>query len=82
MDDRLREILGAHGGLQKPVGDLGETADLYAAGMTSFATVQLMLALEEAFDVEFPEARLNARTFTSIASIREALAEAGARQAA
>ena len=82
MADRLRDILAAHGGLRTPPADLSDEADLYAAGMTSFATVQLMLALEEAYDVELPEDRLNARTFASIASIRQALAEAGAPLAA
>lgn len=82
MQDRLRDLLAVHGGLQTPAAGLADDADLYAAGMTSFATVQLMLALEEAYDVEFPEERLNARTFASIASIREALDEAGAKLAA
>ena len=30
-------------------------ADLYAAGMTSHASVNVMLALEDAFDIEFPD---------------------------
>ena len=82
MDDTIRELLTTHAGLQVPAADLGADADLYGAGMTSFATVQLMLALEEAFDVEFPEDRLNAKTFTTIASIRSALLDAGVKLAA
>ena len=39
------------------------SADLYAAGLRSFASVQLMLALEEAFEVEFPESLLNRQSF-------------------
>ena len=82
MDDTIRDLLGAHAGLQAPPSMLADDADLYGAGMTSFATVQLMLALEEAFDVEFPENRLNAKTFTSIATIRSALMDAGVKRAA
>jgi acyl carrier protein len=41
--------------------------------MTSFASVNVMLALEEAFDFEFPDSMLNRGVFVSIASIRQAL---------
>ena len=45
--------------------------------MTSHASVNLMLALEAAFDVEFPDAMLKRSVFQSVASITEALAVAG-----
>ena len=82
MDQTLRALIAQHGGLQTPIDRLGDEDDLYAAGMTSFATVQLMLALEEAFDVEFPEDKLNAKTFATIASIRGALGPVGSAAAA
>ena len=82
MDQILRDLLAKHGGLQRPVETLGDGDDLYAAGMTSFATVQLMLALEEAFDVEFPEDKLNSKTFATLGSIRSALGEIDAAAAA
>lgn len=53
---------------------LGNDADLYDAGLSSLASVNLMLALEEAFDVEFPEHMLNRRTFRSISAIHAAIA--------
>ena len=43
--------------------------------MSSHASINLMLALEAAFDVEFPERMLNRRAFQSIAAIRAALDE-------
>jgi acyl carrier protein len=55
-------------------------ADLYRAGMTSHASVNVMLALEDTFDVEFPDAMLRKSTFESIAAIDEALATLGATQ--
>jgi len=57
------------------VATLADNADLYQAGMTSQASVNLMLALEDAFDIEFPDRMLKRSVFESIASIREALTE-------
>lgn len=56
-------------------GVISEDTDLYRVGMKSFSTVQLMLALEEAFDIEFPEHMLNRATFRSVGAIRQALAQ-------
>lgn len=52
---------------------LSDDANLYTAGLTSFASVQLMLALEDEFDIEFPDRLLNRKTFTSIRTISEAV---------
>jgi acyl carrier protein len=70
---QIRSVLQAHGKLNSDISTLSDDADLYAAGLSSFATVQLMLALEDAFDVEIPEKLLNRRTFESIAAIAEAI---------
>jgi acyl carrier protein len=75
MIDQIRQLLDAHGRLQIPAASLADTQDLYATGLTSFAAVQLMLALEESFDVEFPEHMLNRRSFSSIKSIADCLHE-------
>jgi acyl carrier protein len=72
-DDRIRTVLEAHAKLRVPAGGLGEGDDLYAAGMTSHASVNVMLALEDAFDVEFPDELLTKHTFCTIATVREAL---------
>lgn len=75
MQKIIREILAKEGKLAVDAYQLGENDDLYAAGLTSFASVQLMLALEDGFEVEFNEKMLNRRTFQSIASIASAIAE-------
>jgi acyl carrier protein len=72
-DDRIRAVLDAHGKLRTPAGDLAEGDDLYAAGMTSHASVNVMLALEDAFDVEFPDELLTKHTFCTISTVRDAL---------
>ena len=62
-------MLAKFGQLPVPVDTLADDADLYAAGLSSFASVQLMLGLEEAFDIEFPDSMLNRKSFASIAAI-------------
>jgi acyl carrier protein len=65
-NSRVREILSRHGRLAAPVDQLEDGADLHGAGLTSLATVGLMLALEEHFDIEFPDALLSRTTFSSV----------------
>jgi acyl carrier protein len=71
----IREILAAHGRLSVDAGSLGDDSDLYFAGLTSLATVNVMLALENHFDIEFPDSMLSRKTFASLESIAEAVAE-------
>ena len=69
MSGNVRDILSQHGRLSGPIEELSDTSDLYAAGLTSLATVGLMLALEEGFEIEFPDSMLSRKTFGSIASL-------------
>ena len=69
MLDTIRSLIAEHGRLPIPVDSLANDQDLYAAGLTSFAAVQLMLALEDAFDAEFPDTMLNRRSFASVDAI-------------
>lgn len=71
----IRAVLRDHGRLNKSVDQVDLDADLYQAGMTSHASVNVMLALEGAFEVEFPDHMLKRSVFTSVASIRDAMAE-------
>ena len=73
----IRTILSEHGRLAEDVASLTDQSDLFQAGLSSHASVTLMLALEEHFDVEFPERMLHRRTFASIAAIRACLNELG-----
>jgi len=82
MEDRIREVIAESARLPVAANDLSTTADLYAAGMTSHASVNLMLALEDAFDVEFPDRMLRRSVFESIASITAALGELTSEAAA
>ena len=62
---QIRTILAEHGRLATNVSNLSEDADLYEAGMTSHASVNVMLALEGALDVEFPDHMLKRSVFAS-----------------
>jgi acyl carrier protein len=75
MEDKIREIIGTHARLTVSANSLPEEADLYAAGMSSQASVSIMVALEDEFDVEFPDRMLKRSVFQSIAAIRTALGE-------
>jgi len=73
MRDRIRSVLRQHAQLSQSIEELNDDSDLYRAGLTSHATVNVMLALEDEFELEFPESLLLRRTFASIRAIEEAL---------
>jgi acyl carrier protein len=75
LDVTIRSVLGEYGRLAVDPATLDDDADLYMAGLTSHATVNVMIALENAFDVMFPERMLRKRTFESLGAIRTALEE-------
>ena len=69
ISDRVRSVLKQHAKLTVDAATLADNDDLYSAGLSSFSTVQLMLALEGEFDIEIPDKLLNRRSFESIAAI-------------
>jgi acyl carrier protein len=71
--EEIRPILADHARLLVDVDTLTDDADLYQAGLTSLSTVNLMLALEEHFDVEFLDSMLGRKTFSSIRSLSAAI---------
>jgi acyl carrier protein len=73
--DDIRTILAEHGRLLVDAATLSDDADLYEAGLTSLSTVNVMLALEEHFDVEFLDRMLGRKTFGSIRSLSQAIQE-------
>lgn len=75
MIEDIRAIVKEHGRLPVDVATLAESADLYSAGLTSHASVSLMLALEAKFDLEFPERMLRRKSFESLSAIQAAITE-------
>ncbi|MGN6198929.1 acyl carrier protein [Humibacter sp.] len=77
IDARIRGVLDSYAKLQVPAGELADDDDLYRLGLTSHASVSIMLALEDAFEVEFTDDLLRKGTFQSIVAIRNALIRVG-----
>lgn len=75
MLDTIRRLLQEHGRLHSPVEALANDADLYDAGLTPFAAIRTMLAIEETFDLEFPVAMLRRQSFATIDAIVACLTE-------
>ena len=77
MDDIICDVLRDNARLPVDPATLSRDDDLYRAGLTSHASVNVMLGLEDAFDIEFPDALLRKSTFESIAAIASALESIG-----
>jgi len=73
--DRIRTVIRNHARLPIDVASLSDDVDLFQAGMTSHASVNVMLGLEMEFDVEFPDSMLRRSVFQSISAIDGALRE-------
>ncbi|HLX24508.1 MAG TPA: acyl carrier protein [Usitatibacter sp.] len=73
--DAIRKLLAEHARLVVDPSRLGDDSDLYEAGLTSLSTVNLMLALEEHFNVELPDRMLGRKTFGSIRALSAAIGE-------
>jgi acyl carrier protein len=75
MEEQIRKVLDENGNLPVEVDQLRDDDDLYQAGLTSHASVNVMLALEDEFEIEFPESMLRRSTFESVSAIRTAITE-------
>lgn len=72
IETQVRTLIGQTG-LDAGAAALGREDDLFDAGLTSHASVRLMLSLEDAFDVEFPDEMLQREYFASVAAIAGAI---------
>jgi acyl carrier protein len=72
--ERVRQVLKARGRLATAIESLGDTDNLYQAGLTSHASINVMLGLEGEFNIEFPDVLLKRGTFESVVAITSALA--------
>jgi acyl carrier protein len=73
MRDRVRTIVGSMNLVPVPLDGLSDEDNLFDAGMTSFGSVQLMLAIEEEFDIEFPNSLLTRKTFATLGGLISAV---------
>jgi acyl carrier protein len=73
MKDRIRKVIKDHAGLGLELNQIQDSTDLYRAGMTSYSSVVLMIALENEFGLEFPDGLLNRDVFENVDSIAAAI---------
>ncbi len=73
MDEAIRAIIATHGRLTRPVAEVAGGDDLFALGMTSHAAVNVMLAIEDRFAIEFPDAAMSKSTFSTLDSLAAAV---------
>jgi len=71
----IRRVLADHARLPVDVDTLQPGDDLFQAGMSSHASVNVMLALEDTFDLEFPDEMLKRSVFATIAAMAAAIAD-------
>lgn len=81
LSAEIRQVLRDHARLPVDVDAIDEHADLFQAGMSSHASVNVMLALEDSFEIEFPDAMLKRSVFASIAAIDAAVRDLRAEAA-
>ena len=78
IETTVRDVLAECAKLPTGAAELDAEDDLFDRGLTSLATVEVMLALEERCGVEFPDEALTRATFRSVASLRDLVSRLGA----
>jgi len=73
IEEGVRAVLSVRGKLSADVSAIEASQSLYDAGMTSYATVKVMLGLEDQFGVEFPDEFLQRSVFDQITTIADAI---------
>ena len=81
LSPEIRRVLRDHARLPVDIDSIDDQTDLFRAGMSSHASVNVMLALEDAFDIEFPDSMLKRSVFESVAGIDAAVQELQKRAA-
>jgi acyl carrier protein len=73
IENQVRDVLASYGRMAVDPHEVDGQTDLYKLGLTSHASVDVMLALEDAFDIEFPEEVLKKSTFESVHNISQVI---------
>lgn len=71
----VRSVVLAHAELPADRAGISDDDDLWLAGMDSLSSVAVMVAVEESFDIEFPDEYLTREVFGSVAAIAAAVRE-------
>ncbi|MGU3492408.1 acyl carrier protein [Xanthobacteraceae bacterium A53D] len=77
----VRDVLRQHGKLAASVAGIAADADLYRLGLSSMATVNVMLEIETRLDASIPEEALTRETFRTIAALSALVGSLGEQAA-
>jgi acyl carrier protein len=75
MKTALRQLLSECAHLDVPLDQLGDSDNLFDAGLQSQAAVHLLIAIEDEFGVAIPDHMLTRSLFTSVDSLAAAISE-------
>jgi acyl carrier protein len=71
VEDEIRKILVENTTLAVGESSLTDDTDLFNAGMTSYASVAMMMSLEDHFGVVFPDFMIRWHTFQTITALAD-----------
>lgn len=72
--DRVKKVIINYSEISQDLSQLKEDESLFVKGMSSRASVAVMIGLESEFDIEFPDEMLRKEVFESVHSISKAIA--------
>lgn len=81
-EETVRQVINEQLNFAAHISELGPEESLWDMGMTSLTCMGLMLNIEDAFEIELPEALLQASTFRSVNSLVAAVDGARGRSGA
>lgn len=73
MKEEIRRILKEVANLQVPVESLRDDDDLFAAGLSSLTTIEVIMAIESHFGIEISDEAMTPKLFESIDSLHRAV---------
>lgn len=73
LDQVVRGVIGEFGKLSADAATIRDNQDLYGLGLASHATVNVVMALEDELDIEFPDELLTKATFSTLKSLKDAI---------
>jgi acyl carrier protein len=71
--ERVKNVIIKYAEIPEDITSLDENESLFVKGMSSRASVAVMIGLESEFDIEFPDEMLRREVFESTYSISKAV---------
>lgn len=71
LREKIRQLIESEGDALANPAAIRDTDDLFEAGLTSLGAVRLIVALEDSFQIEIPDALLDRAAFSSVDAIAD-----------